>query len=489
MANLFRIFEKANDETIATLTAILQTVNRENLANQSFQTGANRGARGFNRVTEMIGKFQIHQPESSAARILNSMTNLIGRARVSVPEVVSLRDRENQNYNRLITRSRTELNKIFREELRKRLENPKWYSEDAALSKAVINAAYSGNEILTTWQKADATVDRYYLYYSPEDAFQNLLDSDLTDFIFVNKKVLALCIYFARKLHGRRFTPTQEELDEWKKYYAAVNQATNECKTYYQQLLPQEDQFLPDEEIARRARLLQEKESYLNATVRKTLDDDYERKKFFSERSGFEYDELLEQMPSFYFDMQYHNFVRQNNLRYQENMRHSKTALRAPETRALIAQPEGYIDEEVSPRIHAAINSAKKEIAIVCPWMNIKLVRENFLEEFRAAIARGVKIRIHYRIKTNNPAQEERNKWSDKTADMLRKELDNKNLEIISGNTHDKFMFCDDEYYFEGGFNLLSFDGDYSEEGQRKEHMTLSHNKELLQRYKAEYFS
>lgn len=337
MANLFRIFEKANDETIAILTAILQTVNRENLADQGLQRGANRLARGTNFVAENIGKFQIDQPKNFLTRGINSVTNLIGKVQLPVPEVVSLRDLENQIYNRLITRSRTELNKIFRAELRKRLENPKWYSEDTALSKAIINAAYSGNENLTTWQKADATVDRYYLYYSPEDAFQNLMDSDWTDFISVNKKVLALCIYFARKLHGRRFTPTQEELDEWKKYYAAVNQATNECNTYYQKLLPQEDQFLPDEEIARRARLLQEKESYLNDAVRKALDDDYERKKFFSERSGFEYDELLEQMPSFYFDMQYYNFVRQNNLRYQENMRHSKTALRAPETRALIA--------------------------------------------------------------------------------------------------------------------------------------------------------
>ncbi|MBQ3451170.1 MAG: hypothetical protein IJL14_03360 [Selenomonadaceae bacterium] len=404
-----------------------------------------------------------------------------------------MRDRENQNYNRLITRSRTELNKIFREELRKRLENPKWYSEDAALSKAVINAAYSGNEILTTWQKADATVDRYYLYYSPEDAFQNLLDSDLTDFIFVNKKVLALCIYFARKLHGRRFTPTQEELDEWKKYYAAVNQATNECKTYYQQLLPQEDQFLPDEEIARRARLLQEKESYLNAAVRKALDDDYERKKFFSERSGFEYDELLEQMPSFYFDMQYYSFVRQNNLRYQENMRHSKTALRAPETFALAApRPnETYTNEEMAPRIHKAIEESQREIAIVCPWLNMKVVRENFLEEFRDAIARGVYVRICYGIKGEYQSDKDktRSEWSDKTADMLRKELGTEKLEIIRRNTHDKFIFCDDEYYLEGSFNLLSFDGDYSRKDQRHEHMTLSYDKELLQRYKAEYFS
>ena len=82
-----------------------------------------------------------------------------------------------------------------------------------------------------------------------------------------------------------------------------------------------------------------------------------------------------------------------------------------------------------------------------------------------------------------------RSEWSDKTADMLRKELGTEKLEIIRRNTHDKFIFCDDEYYLEGSFNLLSFDGDYSRKDQRHEHMTLSYDKELLQRYKAEYFS
>ena len=53
---------------------------------------------------------------------------------------------------------------------------------------------------------------------------------------------------------------------------------------------------------------------------------------------------------------------------------------------------ETYTNEEIAPRIHKAIREARSEIAIVCPWMNYRLVKNNFLEEFRTAIARGVTI-------------------------------------------------------------------------------------------------
>lgn len=151
---------------------------------------------------------------------------------------------------------------------------------------------------------------------------------------------------------------------------------------------------------------------------------------------------------------------------------------------------ETYTNEEVAPRIHQAIREAQREIAIVCPWMNYRVVKNNFLEEFRAAVARGVTIRICYGItgEYRDDRDETRAEWSDKTAAMLLRELDNDYLEIFRGNTHDKFVFCDDEYYFEGGFNLLSFDGDYSRSNQRREHMTLSYDKVALRRYKANYF-
>ena len=494
MADIFTFFRKMDDKSFSMLTAALRTTTRENLGIHGLQKVANFGARTSNFITKTIGSIQIDQPKSSSARLFNCVTNLFGKARLPVPEIVEPQERANEIRNYLIGLPRAELNDIFRVELRKRVEHPEWLSDDAALSQAIITAAYSGNENFTTWQKADAVVQKHYFDFPDQmTAIQNLLSSDMTDIISVNRKCLRLCIYLARRLYGKPFTPTSEELNTWTKYKTAFLQADAEWNAYYQQRLPKKAEFLTDSEIERRVGVLSTKNKQLTNFVQQTLDDEFQHRKNFSECAEVERDEILERMPAFFNEQIYRFDVEQNNRRYQENMRPVEVMSRVTETRAISAyRPvETYTNEEMAPRIHKAIREAQTEIAIVCPWLNMKVVRQNFLEEFRTAIARGVTIKICYGITGDyrNDRDKTRAEWSDKTADMLRRELGNDKLEIIRGNTHDKFVFCDDEYYFEGGFNLLSFDGDYSKADRRREHMTLSYDKVALRRYKADYFS
>lgn len=478
MADLFPIFQKADKETFAKLTALLQTVTKGNLIKHSLQRGASVGALLINTATSFIGDMQIDRPKGFFSKACNITTNLIGKLQLSEPEVVELPERVDESYDDLIERDRAELDKIFRAELRKRVEHSP--SKDAALSRAIINEAYSGDGYLTTWHKADAVVKEYYADLpDPKRAYEELLSSDITNYISVNRKVLAFCIYVARCLIRRPFAPTKKELDAWTKTNAAILRASDEFNAYYSKMLPKETEFIPDAELNRRIELLEKKDEQLRNSVRKTLKDEYERKKIFSEHAVFEHDELLEQMPSFSFEWQYRNFVAKNNYLFQEKMRNGTLCIDNHRADELLKT------KEVLPRLCDAINSAKEEIDIMVPWMYWDNIRHNFLSEFRAAVNRHVTIKIHYGYQ--KAGYSDTNKDSDFAAEELKRALGTKYLKIYrekSHGHHGKIFICDEEFYIDGSFNFLSYRGDTNDE-----HTTVHYDKNILRQLRQELFN
>jgi len=99
------------------------------------------------------------------------------------------------------------------------------------------------------------------------------------------------------------------------------------------------------------------------------------------------------------------------------NKGNSTVYLNVPE----IARIEPLETKDVLARIHNGINSAKKEIDMLIPWMYWDNIRENFLEEFRSAINRNVTIKIHYGYQKSN--YDDTNTDSDLAAEMLINEL------------------------------------------------------------------
>jgi len=128
------------------------------------------------------------------------------------------------------------------------------------------------------------------------------------------------------------------------------------------------------------------------------------------------------------------------------------------------AEIERLKTTDVIPRLHDAINYAKTEIDILVPWMYWGSV-QYFLEDFRAAVNRGVVIKIHYGYReTDYPKQTEDSK---EAAETLRSELNSDNLKLFwhSGyGYHGKLVICDEEYYIYGSFNFLSYQGNKNEE-------------------------
>ena len=134
--------------------------------------------------------------------------------------------------------------------------------------------------------------------------------------------------------------------------------------------------------------------------------------------------------------------------------------------------PSHLQNEEIRKMFLKTFMIADTEIDIISPWMNFSVVNAALIDLMRKALNRGVKIRILYGLQSstdgNNQARSER---SDQVAERLRECFSEygEAFQIVRSNIHYKLVLCDDKYKLEGGFNYLSFTGDYSDPTTRIE--------------------
>ncbi|MBQ4403441.1 MAG: hypothetical protein II857_03425 [Selenomonadaceae bacterium] len=157
----------------------------------------------------------------------------------------------------------------MRAELRERTGD---YFDDESLSEAVINKAFSSNDILTLRQRADFIAEKFFRDRGKQKSSDYLLGLGITDINSINRKFLASVILFARALNKRPFAPTDEELAEWKNFHAARNKVFSDFEAYYHEQLPRENEFLSDPEISRRIDLLIKKSNQLRDFLKQTLE-------------------------------------------------------------------------------------------------------------------------------------------------------------------------------------------------------------------------
>lgn len=134
---------------------------------------------------------------------------------------------------------------------------------------------------------------------------------------------------------------------------------------------------------------------------------------------------------------------------------------------------------------------AQREIDIISPWMNFGVVNDNFIGLMEDALARGVRICILYGL---NPDSSDynlsRSNRSDQVAKFLRDKFSKygEQLSIVRDNIHYKLVLCDDLFKLEGGYNYLSFVGEYVNEDTRKEGSPYGTRVEEIRYLRKEYF-
>lgn len=155
-------------------------------------------------------------------------------------------------------------------------------------------------------------------------------------------------------------------------------------------------------------------------------------------------------------------------------------------------------NKEIRDKFIEAFSDAKYELNIASPWMNNYVVNDKLINMMEKLLLRGGIIKIIYGIEENNSFSNykrdsnNKNKNSDKIAEKLKEKFKcyNDNFKIKKVNSHNKLLICDESYYVETSFNLLSFSGEYDENSNdiRDEGATYSTNTEVIKDLRSRYF-
>ncbi|OOM74190.1 hypothetical protein CLPUN_40720 [Clostridium puniceum] len=155
-------------------------------------------------------------------------------------------------------------------------------------------------------------------------------------------------------------------------------------------------------------------------------------------------------------------------------------------------------NKEIRDNFIKAFSDAKYELNIASPWMNNYVVNDELINKMEKLLIRGGIVKIIYGIEENNSfsnfkkENNNKNRNSDRIAEKLKEKFKcyNDNFKIKKVNSHNKLLICDESYYIETSFNLLSFSGEYDENSNdtRDEGATYSTNIEVIKDLRNRYF-
>ena len=231
----------------------------------------------------------------------------------------------------------------------------------------------------------------------------------------LNREILSQCIYLAYSYNGRNFAPLEEELSNWKATKIAADNVQKNLQARMFQLEKTNASMVSESELKLQLAALREEFNKQNELVRQEIEREFEVKKpqiestaanktEMLERALIEKNELIERQ-----QMDSENKLKKLQADYKKNVRELNKIVEnmRRENGELIAKLEKgrsnemLRKEKIAEKLHEAINAAQIEIDIMSPWMNNNA--NNFIIDMRAALERGVVIKIH-KIRRRRPA-------------------------------------------------------------------------------------
>ena len=162
-----------------------------------------------------------------------------------------------------------------------------------------------------------------------------------------------------------------------------------------------------------------------------------------------------------------------------------------PDTFDIDRVPLHLQNEEIRKMFLKTFIIAETEIDIISPWMNFSVVNDSLINLMRQALQRGVMIRIIYGLLPGSDEFDQfRSSRSDQVADRLSELFSDFGdaFKVSRDNIHYKLVLCDEKYKLEGGYNYLSFTGDYSDPNTRREGSPFGRNIDEIRYLRKEYF-
>lgn len=169
-----------------------------------------------------------------------------------------------------------------------------------------------------------------------------------------------------------------------------------------------------------------------------------------------------------------------------------ESLVQTPDIFDIDAVPIHLQNEEIRKMFLRSFIIVQDELDIISPWMNFSVVNEALINLMEAALRRGVKIRIIYGLLPNADGYDRaRSDRSDMVAARLRERLAGYGdaFRVTRDNIHYKLVLCDEKFKLEGGYNYLSFTGDYSDPNTRREGSPFGRDETEIRFLRKEYFS
>lgn len=151
-------------------------------------------------------------------------------------------------------------------------------------------------------------------------------------------------------------------------------------------------------------------------------------------------------------------------------------------------------NKEIRDKFIKAFSEAKHELNIASPWMNNYVVNDDLINSMESLLIRGASIKIIYGIENKVYSSADiKSINSDKIVQKLKDKFSifGDKFKIKKVNSHNKLLICDESYYIETSFNLLSFAGEYDENSKdiRDEGATYSTNLAVIKDLRDRYFN
>ncbi|WP_078549299.1 phospholipase D-like domain-containing protein [Litchfieldia alkalitelluris] len=152
------------------------------------------------------------------------------------------------------------------------------------------------------------------------------------------------------------------------------------------------------------------------------------------------------------------------------------------------------MNREIKDIFHHALENAEEEVCIISPWLGSWILsdRNDLMERFRSLLKRKVRLKIAYGISSHSYQKEDsRNLLTEKVANELQKKFKKYGdlFQIQKVNSHHKLLICDNSYYVQGSYNLLSNKGNFEEPSMWHEGAEYSEDPIMIGKLKKLYFN
>lgn len=133
------------------------------------------------------------------------------------------------------------------------------------------------------------------------------------------------------------------------------------------------------------------------------------------------------------------------------------------------------------PLLKKALESAKRRLLIISPWIRANVVTIAFREQLIGCLQRDVEVTIAYGIGRDDPRERPSDVVAREALGDIAKKFPNLRF-IRRKNTHAKVLLVDDLFFVTTSFNWLSFRGD-PREPMREEEGTMVNDPKLVNEY------